>query len=227
MSENNQLKNPFSSLQIILIGLFVTALATAQVISSKVLLVSLPILGTLTLPGGTFAYAFTFFASDCVSELYGKKNATKMVNIAFFMNFVLLGLVWLTISLPAAGNSIDPSMFRNVLGAGTNIVLGSLGAYIISQNLDVRIFHKIRDYTNGQYLFIRNIGSTVVSQFVDTVIFTVIAFALVPLVIGTGTALPQSVIISAIIGQFTFKMLIALVDTPFVYAVVKWARGEF
>ena len=93
--------------QVGLIGLFVTALVTAQVTASKLLgfelPFALPLAGEmLVLPGAALAYALTFFASDCYSELYGRTAATVVVNVGFVMNFVLLVLVWSTIAAPPA-----------------------------------------------------------------------------------------------------------------------------
>jgi hypothetical protein len=212
--------------QVALIGLFVTALATAQLTASKLLMFSLPFElplagGALVLPGAALAYALTFFASDCYSELYGRRAATVVVNVGFAMNFVVLLLVWSTIAAPALPDqAIAPSTFATVLGASTNIVLGSLLAYVVSQNWDVLAFHRIREYTDGDKLWLRNIGSTATSQLLDTVIFVTVAFSLAPAVLGTGASTPTSVILSLIVGQYLFKLLIAVVDTPFVYAVV-------
>jgi hypothetical protein len=210
---------------VLLTALFVSALVTAQVISAKLLAVTLPVLGAVTAPGGTLAYAVTFFASDCLSELYGKRYAQKVVNVAFGMNFVLLALVWATIELPAAQGSVDPAAFATVLGLSTNIVAGSLAAYVVSQNWDVIVFHRIREATDGASLWLRNVGSTATSQLLDTVIFTVVAFLIAPAV-GIGPSLPLSVISSLIVGQYVLKLLIALVDTPFVYAAVNLVRGD-
>jgi uncharacterized integral membrane protein (TIGR00697 family) len=212
--------------QIVLVALFVTALVTAQLTASKVLAIPLPralptVGATVFLPGAALAYALTFFASDCYAELYGRRAAQVLVNVGFGMNFVLLALVWSTILAPAAPTSVDPAMFATVLGASTNIVVGSLVAYVVSQNWDVVVFHAIRDRTGEQYLWLRNVASTATSQAIDTVLFVGIAFFVAPTLLGTGQPLPQPVIVALILGQYLLKLLIALVDTPFVYAVVR------
>jgi len=212
--------------QIALVGLFVTALATAQVTASKLLAfgipISLPHTGdALVLPGAALAYALTFFASDCYSELYGRRAATAMVNVGFAMNFVVLLLVWSTIASPVAGNSpVAADTFETVLGASTNVVAGSLLAYVVSQNWDVFVFHRIREATDGESLWLRNILSTATSQAIDTVIFVSVAFYVAPRLFGVGGELPVPVIFALIVGQYVFKLLVAVVDTPFVYAVV-------
>jgi len=208
-----------------LVALFVTALVTSQLTASKLLAFSLPVSlplagGTLVLPGAALAYALTFFASDCYAELYGRRAATVVVNVGFAMNFVLLALVWSTIlapGLPAQAQPVDLGAFRSVLGASTAIVVGSLSAYVVSQNWDVFVFHWLRERTDGEMLWLRNVGSTATSQLIDTVIFVGVGF-----VVFQG--LPPGEALALIVGQYVLKLAIALLDTPFVYAVVGFAR---
>lgn len=216
--------------KVALAALFITSLITAQLIAVKLLAVpfpgSLPIVGgSVLVPAGVLAYALTFFASDCYAELYGRRPAQIMVNVGFGMNFVMLGLVWLAIAAPGSPAGVDPATFESVLGLSTNIVLGSLGAYIVSQNWDVIAFHAIGDWTDGEHLWLRNLGSTGTSQLIDTAIFVLLAFFVVPTALGIGQALPSAVLVQLIVGQYILKLLIALLDTPFVYAVVGYMRS--
>ncbi|MWV38724.1 queuosine precursor transporter [Natrialba sp. INN-245] len=217
--------------QVTLIGLFVASLVTAQLTASKVLAFdlpfALPVTGAeLVLPGAALAYALTFLASDCYTELYGKRAAQIVVNVAFVLNFVVLALVWSTIAAPAAEASVDPEAFATALGASTNVVLGSLLAYLISQNWDVWLFHRIRDRTGSDYLWLRNVVSTGTSQAIDTVIFVSIAFAIAPALLGVGVVLPLEAILALIVGQYLLKLAIAVLDTPVVYAVVTLVRSR-
>lgn len=217
--------------RVVIIAVFVTALVTAQLIAVKVLALplptSLPIIGsTIIVPAGVLAYALTFLASDCYAELYGRRPAQVVVNIAFVMNLVMLGLVWLAIGLPGSETGVDPTAFASVLSPSTNIVAGSLIAYLVSQNWDVIAFHKLGEWTDGHYLWLRNIGSTASSQFIDTVLFIALAFYLAPRLLGTGQPLPLVVLGQLILGQYLLKLLIALLDTPVVYAVVRAVRAR-
>ena len=181
-------------LRVGLVALFVTSLVVAQVTASK----RSPVLAP------------------------GRRAATVVVNVGFAMNFVLLGLVWSTIlapSLPAAAQPVDPAAFRSVLVASTGIVAASLAAYVVSQNWDVFVFHSIGEYTDGDHLWLRNIGSTASSQLLDTVIFIGIAFVVVQ-------GVPLSAVLSLAIGQYLLKLAIAVVDTPFVYAIVRFSNGR-
>ncbi|MDG5757934.1 queuosine precursor transporter [Natronococcus sp. A-GB1] len=217
--------------QVSLIGLFVAALVTAQLTASKVLAFDLPVAfpvtgAELVLPGAALAYALTFLASDCYTELYGRRAAQIVVNVAFALNFVVLALVWSTIAAPAAETSVDPDAFATALGASTNVVLGSLLAYLVSQNWDVWLFHRIRDRTGRQKLWLRNLVSTGTSQAIDTVIFVSIAFAIAPAALGVGEVLPLEVLAALAVGQYLLKLAIAVLDTPIVYAVVALVRSR-
>jgi uncharacterized integral membrane protein (TIGR00697 family) len=211
--------------QLSLVALFVTALISAQVTASKVLAfnipVSLPLTGDLiTVPAAVFAYALTFFASDCYAELYGRRDAQALVNVAFVMNFVLLAIVWLAIEAPVFAESpVGQEPFAETLGASTGVVAGSLLAYLVSQNWDVVVFHRIRERTAGDYLWLRNIVSTASSQLIDTVIFITVAFFIFQ-------GLPVDTVLGLIVGQYLFKLALAGLDTPFVYLVVGAVRSR-
>ena len=211
--------------QLSLIALFVTALIAAQVTASKVVAidipVTLPVTGDLiTVPAAVFAYAITFFASDCYTELYGKRAAQELVNVAFVMNFVLLGLVWLAIWAPTFEFSpVAQEPFAETLGASTGVVAGSLLAYLVSQNWDVFVFDGLKQRTGGRMLWLRNVVSTASSQLIDTVIFIVVAFA-----VFQGTSTDQ--VLSLIVGQYLFKLALVGLDTPFVYLAVGLVRSQ-
>ncbi|MFP4627041.1 MAG: queuosine precursor transporter [Natronomonas sp.] len=209
---------------VVLASIFVAALATAQLTGAKVLAfelpVSIPIAGSeLAMPGAALAIAVLFLASDCYTELYGKRAAQVLVNVAFAMNFLVLALVWSTIVAPGADPAFSET-FGEVLGASTNIVAGSLLAYLVSQNYDVVVFHRLKEYTHGDHLWFRNIVSTGTSQLLDTVIFVTIAFWILPQYVGMGPELPAGVVASLVVGQYLLKLLIALLDTPFVYLII-------
>jgi len=217
--------------QVGLIALFVTSLVTAQLTASKLLAfdlpASLPVVGaTIVLPGAALAYAVTFLATDCYAELYGRRPAQVLVNVGFAMNFVLLGLVWSTILAPSSPGGVPAGEFESVLGAGTNVVIGSLAAYVVSQNYDVLAFHWIRDRTDGRYLWLRNIGSTATSQAIDTLIFVTLAFGVLPRLFGLGPVTGWDLVLELIVGQYLLKLLIAVLDTPVVYGIVRAIRRQ-
>ena len=96
-------------------------------------------------------------------------------------------------------------------------VFGSMLAYLLSQSFDVWVFHRIRNATGGRHLWLRNTGSTLLSQIVDTLIYgLVVWWGMVDLV----TALQLAA------AKYVFKFAIAVIDTPFIYLACKWQKKE-
>lgn len=214
-----------------LVALFVTSLVVAQLLAVKILALplpaALPVVGSeVIVPAGVLAYAITFVATDCYAELYGKRPAQALVNVGFAMIFVMLGLVWLAILAPGSPAGVDPELFAQVLAPSTNVVLGGVLAYLVSQNWDVFVFHRIRERTGRRLLWARNLGSTATSQAIDTVVFVLVAFSFAPSLFGIGVVLPTGELLALIVGQYLIKLLIAFADTPVVYAVVGLVRSR-
>jgi len=208
-----------------LVGLFTASIVSAQITASKLIAVDVPLLGMVALPAAVFAYSVSFFVTDLTGEMYGRQTAAAVVWTGFLMNFVLLSLVWLAILWPGSGQGVPADQFASVLGASTPIVIASLSAYLLSQNYDVFVFHKMRDWAGTDYLWVRNVFSTATSQFVDSAVFLGTAFFLLPVVFGMGMQLPFDVLITTLIGYWVVKVGIALFDTPFVYAGVYVLEG--
>ena len=158
---------------------------------------------------------FTFLVTDTISELYGRKTATKLVWMGFVLSAVMVLLVYVAKILPAAGFWDHQEAFETILGSVPRVVLASLTAYLISQHGDVLLFHFFRRLTNKRHLWLRNIASTIVSQAVDTVLFISIAFS--------GTV-PAGALWNLMYTQYLIKVGVAVIDTPIVYALVSYLR---
>jgi uncharacterized integral membrane protein (TIGR00697 family) len=212
-----------------LVALFVTALVVAQLLAVKIVPIALPtdlpVVGAeILVPAGVVAYAVTFLATDCLTELYGHRQAAVVVNVGFGMVLVLLALVWAAILVPTHPAGVEQAAFATVMAPSTNIVLGGLLAYVVSQNWDVVAFDRIRRYTGPRLLWVRNVGSTLSSQFIDTVVFVTVAFLAAPTLLGIGQALPTGAIVGLVSGQYLVKLGIAVLDTPFVYLITGAVR---
>lgn len=221
--------NGSNALRIGLAAAFIASLVTAQFLAVKILSLplpaSLPVVGdAILVPAGVVAIGITFLATDCYTELFGRRDAHRLVNVGFGMLALIIALLWLAIVLPGSEQGVDPDLFATVLAPSTNIVLGGLLAYIVSQHWDVFVFHRVREITERRYLWVRNLLSTGTSQAIDTAIFILSAFWLAPLVLGIGDALPAVALVSLLLGQYLAKLAIAVLDTPFVYAIVGFAR---
>jgi uncharacterized integral membrane protein (TIGR00697 family) len=191
------------------IGIFVGLVVMAQILANKIVL-----FGTFTLPAGVIVYATSFLITDILCEFYGKKKALEAVCGGFLASILLVLAVKVAIAWPPAPFWTGQEAFQSTLQLTERIVLGSLVAYVISQNWDVRVFHKLKEMTGGRHLWLRNNVSTMTSQALDTVIFITIAFYGV---------LP---VVPLIVGQYIVKLVIAALDTPFIYGV-HWARRTF
>ena len=159
---------------------------------------------------GNVLYASTFLVTDILSEKYGRKDATKAVAYSFsIMILWMLGtqlILWFT---PNANYYINESL-KVVFGLVPRITVASLMGFVCSQNIDVFLYHFIwkRTGSGKSKLWLRNNGSTLTSQLIDTVIFTFAAF---------WGVYPNDVFVSILLTTYLFKAAVALMDTPFMY----------
>jgi len=185
---------------ILLTATFVGGLVIAEVLASKIVNMA-----GLIVPAGVLAYSITFPITDIICEVWGKKRANFVVFSGFITLLVVLGLIRLALVWPKAPFWTGEEAFARILGSTSRIIVASFIAYLISQYHDVWAFHFWGKVTRGKYLWLRNNASTFVSQFIDTFVFITIAFyGVMP-------------VFSLIKGQYIIKLLIALLDTPFVY----------
>ena len=190
---------------------FVTLLVVANIVAVK------PVaLNGWVLPAGTIAYPFTFLVTDAISELYGRRIATRVVWYGFGLSATMVVLVYVAQVMPSADFWEGQGAYETILGSVPRVVLGSMTAYLVSQHIDVLVFHLIRRLTNGRHLWLRNNASTIVSQAIDTTLFISLAFA---------GAVPASVLWNMMATQYLVKVGVAVIDTPLVYALVGWIRA--
>lgn len=161
--------------------------------------------------GGNVLYASIFLATDILSEHYGEKTARKAVLIGFFASLFFMIMSQIMMKFTPADYDIAQGAFQTLFTLTPRIIFASMIAYLASQNLDVWIYHKIKDATKGKHLWLRNNGSTWVAQLVDSVLFTVIAFA------GVYSDLWQMIVFTYLI-----KIVVAALDTPFLYLSKKF-----
>ena len=185
------------------------ALVSALVVMANIFANKIVAFGPFTVPAGVIVFSMTFFITDIISEKWGAKYARKAVWAGFFSSLILILSTYIVIHWPPAVFAVEMSeMFGKVLALTPRITVASFIAYLISQHHDVWAFHFWKRKTNGRHLWFRNNASTIVSQLIDSVIFITIAFY------GVFPIIPL------IIGQWVVKILIALIDTPFMYCAI-------
>ena len=197
---------------ILLATLFTPSLLVANIIAVK--LVSI---GGWTVPAGVIAYPLTFLFTDVISELYGRRIASRVVWIGFGANLLMVALVFGGKLLPPAPIWEGQSAYDATLGMVPRIVLASMTAYLISQHHDVFAFHFWRRKTKARFLWLRNNASTMVSQGLDTGLFITIAF--------WGTV-PTEILLNMLLTQYVIKLIIAVFDTPFCYLLVALLKDK-
>ena len=198
-----------------LYGVVIFSLLLANIMGPK-----LTVIGGLQTSMGVILYSSIFFATDLLSEKYGRKEAQRAVLLGFFVSVALVVMTQISmLFLPS--NMPQTSAFALSVHEATvtlfdytpRFVFGSLLAYLISQSFDVWVFHRIRAATDGRHLWLRNTGSTLLSQAIDTLIYgLVVWWGLVDLV----TALQLAG------AKYVFKFAIAVIDTPFIYMACRW-----
>ena len=172
----------------------------------------------LSTTAGNVLYASVFLVTDILSEKYGKKAARNAVLYSFSVMLLwMFGSQLILLFTPNANDYISDSL-KVVFSLVPRITIASLAGFICSQNIDVFLYHLIWRKTgnDSSKLWLRNNGSTLVSQAVDTVIFTFLAF--------WGTY-PSEVFFSILITTYLFKAMVAIIDTPFVYIARKIKPG--
>ena len=163
---------------------------------------------------GNVLYAATFLVTDILSEKYGKIAAAKAVKYGICVTvFWIIGTQLTLMFTPNANDYISDSL-NVVFGLVPRIAFASLIGYVCSQTIDVFLYHFIWKKTgdDSSRLWVRNNFSTLISQAVDTIIFTTLAF---------WGVYPTEVFFSILLTTYLFKALVALFDTPFIYIARK------
>jgi len=202
---------------IILSGIFIASLVTCNLIANKFVTVDLGF-KVFIVSAGILPYPLTFLVTDLISELYGQKRANLVVFSGFIASMFVLSFLWLGSQFDAIPSSIvNDGTYNLVFQNAWRLIAASMVAYLFAQFIDVKIFHFWKRLTNGKHLWLRNNGSTIASQFVDTTLVICILFV--------GIWEPGQ-IYSAILDGWLFKMLMAFIDTPIIYGVIYLLKGK-
>ena len=174
---------------------------------------------------GVLLWPLEFVMTDIVNEFYGPKavrrisyTAVALITYAFVMFYFALGVPPADFWYGSGVNDGIPDMnkaFNGIFGQGMWIILGSLVAFLVSQIVDVTVFHKIKKYTGEKKMWLRATGSTLVSQLVDSFIVLFIAFK-----IGKGWS--WQLVLAICLVNYTYKFTMAIILTPLIYFVEKW-----
>ncbi|MDO8740440.1 MAG: queuosine precursor transporter [Candidatus Woesearchaeota archaeon] len=194
----------------IILGLFVAVLLISNIASSKILN-----LGPFTFDGGTILFPLAYIFGDVLTEVYGYKRSRKVIWTGFFSIILASVIFWIVGILPPANGWENQKAYDAILGIVPRIVLGSLVAYFAGEFSNSYVLAKMKIWTKGRWLWTRTIGSTIVGEGVDTLLFVLIAF------LGI---LPLSLLIAVIISNYVFKVGVEVLFTPVTYKIVKFLK---
>lgn len=189
---------------------FVTVLIVSNIGSTKILT-----LGPFTFDGGTILFPLAYIFGDVLTEVYGYRASRRVI----WTGFVCLGLMAVTLGvidlLPPAGDWTLQESFHAILGQTPRIVVASLIAYFAGEFTNSVVLAKLKIRTEGRWLWLRTIGSTIVGEGVDTVVFLVVAF------LGV---FPNDLLWAIFISNYIFKVGVETIFTPLTYQVVAFLK---
>jgi len=199
----------------LILAVFVTTLIVSNIIAVKVV----SIFG-LILPAAVILFPVAYIIGDVLTEVYGYGRARQAIWIAFGCNLLAVAAIWIAGVLPPAsswtvGEFSGPEeaahAFQAILGFAPRLLVASFIAYLTGEFVNSFILAKMKIITQGRYLWMRTIGSTLIGQGIDSLLFISIAFY---------SVLPSSVLVSAILAQWFVKSAYEILATPLTYLVV-------
>ncbi|HJL19641.1 MAG TPA: queuosine precursor transporter [Sandaracinaceae bacterium LLY-WYZ-13_1] len=211
---------------VVLAGLFLGTLAMLNILGITRFIdlsFTVPVLGwrvPMPLAVGVLPYPVTFLCTDLLSELYGRRRASFVVWVGLLLNLWVVFILWLGGALPGAAGDDPDGIFFRMRELAFGAVTASMVAYLAAQFIDVQLFHFWKRLTRGRHLWLRNNGSTLVSQLVDAIAVTLVTHYLAHALPVDESAPIAGQLVTFVAASYTFKLVTALLDTgPFYVAV--------
>ena len=200
----------FSIWFVLCVAVFVTSLITANVISVKLIQ-----MGGLVFPAGVVIFPISYIFGDVLTEVYGYRRARVVIWLGFICNLLAVAAIWLAQILPAASFWQGQDAFVQILGYTPRLLLASFLAYLLGEFANSFVLARLKIATAGKWLWLRTIGSTLVGEGLDSIVFISIAFA--------GT-IPTNGLLTAIVTQWLIKSTYEAAATPLTYLVVNFLK---
>jgi len=198
--------------------LYIAILFVAVLMTSNTVAVKLIQIGPFVFAGAIFIFPISYIFGDILTEVYGYKASRKIIWSGFVALILMSFCYWFIQVLPAPGFWQNQSAYKMILGAVPRIVLGSIIVYFLGEFSNSYVLSKMKVWSEGKYLWIRTISSTVVGEGVDTLIFGIIVFA--------GT-ISIAALATLIISGYLAKVAYEVIFTPVTYLIVnKLKRAE-
>ncbi|MEM0542583.1 queuosine precursor transporter [Flavobacterium sp. j3] len=199
-------KSRKDTVYVVLAGIFITNAIVAELIGGKLI----DVFG-VPMSIGILPWPIVFITTDLINEYFGEKGVRKLSLITACLIAYTFIILSLAIKIPSTGiSSVSTVEFQAVFGQSQLIIVGSIAAFLVSQLIDVTVFHFVKKKTGNKMIWLRSTGSTMISQLFDSFIVLGIAFYL-PGIMDTKTY-----VISGFTG-YSVKLVIAVVMTPMIY----------
>ena len=214
----------FSGAFVVVAALFVTVLLVSNIVAVKLIHVgTLPFqfLGSdlLFLPAAMIVFPVSYIIGDVLTEVYGFKLARGVIWLGFICNALGALFIWLAGLIPAEIFWADQEAYDAILGQARWVLLGSFAAYLVGEFSNSMVLAWLKNVTEGRFLWLRTISSTVVGQGFDSFVFIFIAF-------GIGGDLPTDQLFRIVLIQWVAKIAYEALATPLTYAVVTYLKRK-
>lgn len=207
---NTDARRYVSPLFLFLACLFVTCLLVSNIIAGKLIEVY-----KITLSAAVILFPLTYILGDVLTEVYGFERARSVIWMGFACNILMAFMFYIVVLLPYPDFWEGQSSYAMVLGFTPRLVLASLIAFWAGEMSNAMVLSKMKIMTQGKWLWTRTIGSTVVGEGIDTVIFIGLAFY---------GSVPHGVLLTMIIAQYLWKVAYEILATPITYFIVAWVK---
>jgi len=202
----------YSQWFVLVVAVFITSLITANIIAVKMIDVF-----DFVLPAAIVVFPISYIAGDILTEVYGYASARKVIWLGFVCNSLVVLAIWIGALLPSAGFWDGQQAYEQILGYTPRLLLASFLAYLVGEFANSFVLAKMKVATNGRWLWTRTVGSTIVGQGLDSLVFITLAF---------GNTIPMVGLSSAIITQWVAKSLYEAAATPITYYVVNHLKAR-
>jgi queuosine precursor transporter len=205
-------KPAYSGRFVALVAVFVACLIGANITAVK-----LVALGGLILPAAIVVFPLSYIVADVLTEVYGYARARRVIWLGFVCNLLVVGAVWVGQVLPPAPFWDGQAAYERILGYAPRILLASFTAYLVGEFANAYVLARMKIATRGRWLWTRTIGSTLVGQGLDSLVFMTVAF--------TG-AIPFPALAKAVVVQWLAKSFYEAAATPLTYVVVGYLKKK-
>lgn len=208
--EEDQGEVRYSSWFVIIVAIFITCLITANITAVKLI----DLFG-FVLPAAILIFPLSYIVGDVITEVYGYRQARRVIWLGFLCNLIAVLAIWIGQVLPPVSFWDGQGAYERILGYAPRLLFASFLAYLLGEFANSFVLAKMKIATEGRWLWMRTIGSTLVGQGLDSMVFISLAF---------WGAMPSKTLVTAIVTQWLAKSIYEAIVTPLTYVTVNFLK---